>query len=209
MGFLDSLKSSVSSAATSAAGAAAREAFSGQNLAAQNPDGLAFARSERISLGEIPTSVAALARMDGADLRDPNKVVALTVAALCLYPIDKENSIAMLNFLKGPRPLSNYEIQFLADRFRGKDYLAASYLDGATPQNNYEPKMPLTVVVYETGHSKDQIDEGYLQLFLKSGGADSGRSVKLRHKPSTGQWFLWEYHILPDIRKPVAEDPWA
>ena len=33
--------------------------------------------------------------------------------------------------------------------------------------------------------------------------------IKLRKKPSTGQWFLNDIQCLADIRVPVEEDPWA
>lgn len=35
------------------------------------------------------------------------------------------------------------------------------------------------------------------------------RPLKLRNKPSTGQWFLWEQQLLTGIRIPVEADPWA
>ena len=36
------------------------------------------------------------------------------------------------------------------------------------------------------------------------------RPIKLRQKPSTGEWFLWEYSSpLSGIRTPAAQDPWA
>ena len=68
---------------------------------------------------------------------------------------------------------------------------------------------PYTVTVFENPYSRSQINEGYLTLHVNSGGADSPRQIKLRHKPSTGQWFLWEQFLLSDIRKPVSADPWA
>ena len=44
---------------------------------------------------------------------------------------------------------------------------------------------------------------------VESGGADSPRQIRLRTKPSTGEWFLWEQFILSDIRPPKSADPWA
>ena len=45
------------------------------------------------------------------------------------------------------------------------------------------------------------------RFYLKSGGADSPRPLKLRQKGD--QWFLWEYSsILSGVRIPAAEDPW-
>ena len=99
--------------------------------------------------------------------------------------------------------------QFIADRFRDKDYVPRSYFEGATPENNYEPAQPYTLKFFENPYSRDNFNEGYLTLHIKSGGADSARQVKLRTKPSTGQWFLWEQFLLADIRTPAAADPWA
>ncbi len=161
-----------------------------------------------IVIDRIPRTIEEFKTM-AADCKDPFKTVAHTVVALCMYPVNKDLSILMLNYLKGPKPLSTYEIQFLRDRFMGKEYLAASYFNGAVPENNYQPGQPMSINVYETPYSASQLNEGYLQLFVKSGGADSPRGVKLRQKPSTQQWFLWEYFLLPDIRKPVKNDDWA
>jgi len=118
-------------------------------------------------------------------------------------------AIKMLEFLSGPRGVSAYEKQFIADRFRDKDYVPRSYFAGATPDNNYEPSTPYTLNIFENPYSRDNFNEGYLTLHVNSGGADSARQIKLRTKPSTGEWFLWEQFLLADIRKPVEEDPWA
>ncbi len=175
----------------------------------QSNDGLNNASCVPIIIENIPSSIQEFKYMAGEEFDDPNKIVAFTVAALCIYPVNKDLCVEMLNFLKGPKPLSNYEIQFLRDRLRDKEYVPVSYLEGAVPENNYEPKQPFTIKVYKTNHSEDLMGEGYLQLFLKSGGADTARGVRLRKKESTGQWFLWEYFLLPDIRKPKREDPWS
>ena len=174
-----------------------------------NFDGLSGASKVSVNIGAMPASLDEFKTKDGADLKDANKVIALTILALCAYPVNKEMSIEMLNYLKGPTPLSPYDKQFLADRFSGKDYLAISFLKGATPENNYTPTEPYIVDVYKTSHSEDMIGEGYLQLFVKSGGADNARPIRLRKKPSTGEWFLWEYFVLSGIREPKSSDPWA
>ncbi len=180
-----------------------------KNSAQKNSDGLAHASSVSVVLNGIPNSLEELKSMDGADLKNENKVAALIVAALCVYSKNSELGIEMLNFLKGPKPLSNYDKQFLADRFRDKEYLATSYLEGATYENNYEPSMPLTVKVYKTSYSDDQLSDGYIKVYLKSGGADTARHLQLRKKDSTQEWFLWENFLLADIRKPKKEDEWA
>lgn len=42
----------------------------------------------------------------------------------------------MLDYLRGPRPMNGMDKQFIADRFRDKDYVPRSYFEGAT-SNNY------------------------------------------------------------------------
>ena len=163
----------------------------------------------KVALHQLPVSLAQLQAMPEGALKKPEHTAALTIAALCIYPIDQDAALEMLNYLQGPRGITPYDKQFLQDRFRDKDYVPRSYFAGANPQNNYEPTEPYTVTVFENPYSRSQLDEGYLTLYVCSGGADSPRQIKLRHKPSTGQWFLWEQFLLSDIRKPVSADPWA
>ena len=87
---------------------------------------------------KLPESLSELKALPEAKLDDPYKTAALTVVALCVYAADKNIGIEMLNFLKGPRPLSNMEIQFIDDRLRdGKTYVPFSYFKGAVPGNDY------------------------------------------------------------------------
>ena len=158
----------------------------------------------------LPQNADELRARPEAAMKDPFAVAALAITALCVYPKDKKASIEMLNALKGPAKLSPMDEQFIRDRFMDKDYVPRSYFKGAVPGNNYTPDVPYTIEVQESAHSRDQEKEGYLVLYLQSGGADSLRPLKLRTKPSTGEWFLWEFSgILASIRIPVAEDAWA
>lgn len=152
---------------------------------------------------KLPTTVAEI-----KPCNDPELVAAYAMAALAMYPLNPNESVAMLNLLRGPRPLSGFDQQFLKDCFRGKEYLIRSYFQGATPANNYAPSEPYTLVVETNPYT--YTSPGYANFKLYSGGADSPRDLKLRQKPSTGEWFLWEYGgILSGIRIPVAADPWA
>lgn len=152
---------------------------------------------------KIPTSVAEIKQV----VNDPFEMAALTSLVLCNYEANPTATIEMLNVLRGPRPLSPFEIQFLRDRLSGKGYKPFSYFMGATPANNYTPTVPYTITVSDNPYSYQE--DTYANLFVKSSGADSPRSIKMRLKPSTGQWFLWEYFTLSDIRIPVSQDPWA
>lgn len=159
--------------------------------------------SKKFTFTTLPTNVEELRSM--GDLKSPFETAALTILALVHYPKDKDSAIAMLNYLKGPQELSTYDLQFLRDRFANKEYIARSYLDGSSPENNYEPTQPYAVEVTDNPYSYAQ--EGYAKLFLKSSGADSPRPIVLRQKGD--QWFLWEQLLLAGIKVPKSEDPWA
>ncbi len=161
-----------------------------------------------VTLSSFPTTLDELKALPEASLNTPEAVVALTVAALNAYEKAPAESLAMLDFLRGPRPLSELEKQFLKERLGGgKAYIARSYLEGANPDNDYIGTIPYTV---HTKDSASQIaDEGYRKFDVFSGGADSPRPVTLRHKPSTDQWFLWDQILIVDIRIPKSQDPWA
>lgn len=163
-------------------------------------------KSVKITFGSLPETLESFTTLPQAKLDTPFATTALTVLAFCFYPENKDLSLQMLDFLRGPRPLSVMDKQFIADRFRDKDYVPRSYFEGATPNNNYLPSEPYSITVSENPYSYQ--NEGYATLYVTSGGADSPRSVQLR-LAKDGKWYLWEQYLLADIRKPESENPWA
>ena len=161
-----------------------------------------------VTFEQLPATVEELKALPEADLSQPHYTAALTVAALCAAAEDREAGYAMLDYLRGPRPLSPADKQHINDRFMdGRSYIPRSYFDGAVPDNDYTPTRPL--MLRFTKSAAPFAEENYLRLMIHSGGADSPRSVTLRQKPSTGQWFLWEQDLLAGIRQPKSSDPWA
>lgn len=164
-------------------------------------------QKETFTFAALPESLAQMQALPEAALDNPFKTAALTVCALCAYAADKEIGTQMLNWLRGPRPLSGQDISFLNDRFRdGKTYVPFSYFRGATPENDYTPAQPYTVTI-ETNPYSDA-NAGYKKLFVRSGGADNPREIVLRMK-GDGQWLLWDQALLVGIREPKSADPWA
>ena len=156
----------------------------------------------------LPKTLDEFKALPEATLSDPYAVAALSVLALTRFPEDREACFEMLSFLKGPDPLTTLEKSQIADRFTdGKDYKPLSFFEGAVPGNNYTPAQPYKVRVSSNPYSFQNKDWGV--LYMHSGGADNERPVRLRKKPSTGQWFLVEIQYLGDIRVPVAQDKWA
>ena len=164
-------------------------------------------KRETFTFAALPESLAEMQELPEADLGDPYKTAALTVCALCVYAADKDIGTEMLNWLRGPRPLSGVDISFLNDRFMGgKTYIPFSYFAGAVPGNDYTPSQPYKITV-ESNHIS-AAEQGYMKLFIPCGGADSPRPIKLRMR-GDGKWFLWEQYLLTDIRTPKSADPWA
>lgn len=163
--------------------------------------------SEKYIFKKIPSCVEELQVIPEAVLNSPYKTAALTMAVLCHYEQSPEATIMMLDYLKGPENVSEYEKQFIQERLRGKQYKVSSFFEGATPENGYQPTQPYSIVVNDNPYSYP--DENWVTLYVKSSGADTARGIRLRRKPSTGQWFLNEIQCLSDIRLPVEEDPWA
>ena len=189
MAFFDRLKNQDASAVTNSGKTAGRAG-----------------KTEKIVFDDLPENMEAFKALPQAALSTPFDTAALTVAALCLYPSDKELCCQMLDYLRGPRPMNGMDRQFIADRFRGKDYVPRSYFEGAAPNNDYMPAKPYTVTVKADPHSYDE--QGIAKLFIPSGGADDPRPVKLR-QAKDGKWYLWEQFLLTGIREPESSNPWA
>lgn len=163
--------------------------------------------SESFSFAKIPQTVDELRRLPEAVMDSPYKTTALTMVALCRYEQNPEEAIRMLDLLKGPDQISTYEKQFIQERLKGKEYKVRSFFAGATPENGYHPTVPYRISIEATPYSFDS--ENWATLYVTSSGSDNPRPIKLRKKPSTGQWFLNDIQCLADIRIPVEEDPWA
>lgn len=163
-------------------------------------------KTEKITFSALPDNLDSFKALPQAAMANPFDTAAMTVLALCFFPEDRELSYSMLDFLRGPRPLNGMEKQFIADRFRDKDYVPRSYFEGAVPGNGYAPVKPYSVTVSSNANSYPE--NGFAKLFISSGGADSPRSVQLR-LAKDGRWYLWEQFLLTGIRVPESENPWA
>ena len=67
------------------------------------------------------------------DLTKPENTCALFLLALNLYTKDKAAGEKAIDMLRGPRPMTGIDSQFIRDRLRDKKYLPLAYFDGATP----------------------------------------------------------------------------
>ena len=197
MGLFDKLKNAASAATGGLGGAAGNIAGAVQK---------ASNKTVEVQFPKLPETLEEFKALPQAQLTSAFDTAALTVVALCFYPKNKDLSLQMLGFLKGPQPVSQQEQSFLKDRFMDKDYVPRSYFSGASPSNDYTPAQPYVIKVSENPYSN--IGENMLKLFIASGGADSPRQVEVR-LAKDGKWYLWEQFLLSDIRQPESANPWA
>ena len=202
MALFDMFKSKAENAVKKSVNTAVTQGF---NKAASAVSNLGN-KKEKIVFRNLPSTFEEFTSLPQAALSTPFDTAAMTVLAFCYYPQNKDLALQMVNYLKGPRPLSGGDISFIADRFRDSDYVPRSYFEGSTPANDYTPAEPYTIVVSENPYSYQ--NEGYATLYITSGGADSPRSVQIR-KAKDGKWYLWEQFILVGIRQPESSNPWA
>ena len=202
MALFDMFKSKAENAIKKSVNSAVTQGFNKATSAVSNLGN----KKEKIVFSSLPSSFEEFASLPQAALSTPFETAAMTVLAFCYYPQNKDLALQMVNFLRGPRPLSGGDISFIADRFRDSDYVPRSYFEGSTPANDYTPAEPYTIIVSESPYSYQ--NEGYATLYITSGGADSPRSVQMR-KAKDGKWYLWEQFILVGIRQPESANPWA
>ena len=219
MGLLDkiasSLKEGVNNAISNGVGEAKSnlgEAMSSLTDKAKNGIKTAIANKEKtFKFDKLPTTLEEFQALPEAKLTDYFATAALAVLALNVCATNMEEGERILEFLNGPNDFSGQDRQFIKNQYMdGHNYIARSYFKGATPENNYTPKEPFVIEVTETPHSKDAFDQGYITLYLESGGADSLRPIVLRTKKSTGEWFVNDFRgVLVSVRKTKETDEWA
>lgn len=163
-------------------------------------------QQKTFTFAALPESLALMQALPEAALEDPFQTAALTVCALCAYAADKSIGTKMLNWLRGPRPLSPHDLSFLNDRFREGYHVPFSYFAGAVPENDYTPRQPFTLTIQEGPYAN--VNPGYKKLHIRSGGADSPREIVLR-QTAEGRWCLWDQFLMVSIRQPKSQNPWA
>ena len=160
--------------------------------------------TKSVEFSSLPVTMEQFTALPQAEMQSPYDTAAMFVVALNHYAQNKDESIAMINFLKGPAPLSPRDISLFKTQVT--DYLVRSYFAGATPQNDYAPSQPYAVVISDNVYS--YATSGSVKLFVQCGGADSPRPIEMR-QAKDGKWYLSGYSsLLVGIMKPESSNPW-
>lgn len=204
MALLDNLLNQATRALKSKA---VQEINSATNKASEKLSAALSEKREKFTFQTLPQSLEELKALKEAKLQTPYETAALAIVALCLFEKNQEASFECIEFLNGPNDVNAYTRQFISEHLKNKKYLPLSFFAGATPKNGYTPSAPYEITVFSNSYSFQE--ENWATIYVVSGGADNPRSIKLRKKPSTGEWFINEMQIFTDIRVPEEQDPWA
>ena len=161
----------------------------------------------QVTLTHLPDTAA---EFEALSRCAPEEVCACFLCALNLYIKDKDAGVAAMDLLRGPRPMTPYDAQFLRDRLRGKEYLPLAYFEGAAPENSYTPAQPYVLNVLPDPRPQD-MEPGYLRLFLRTAGADSHQAAAealYRGMVFVGVFQPLERHPHPRSAGPVDMMRW-
>ena len=73
----------------------------------------------QVTIQSIPASLQEFETL-AAGGKQPERICALFLCALALFDKDRDAGTAAMNLLRGPRPMTPYDAQFLRDRLRGR-----------------------------------------------------------------------------------------
>lgn len=152
--------------------------------------------SKVLTFDKLPANKEELLSLFPSVFMSPFDVAAATVAVLCHYDENTEETLSMLSFLRGNDDLNLFEKIFLKDRLKGKPEIPRAYFEGSCPENGYTPVVPYSIEVYATEHS--YIGDPLVKLFLHSYGTGIIGNVTLRSE--NGKWYLKKEDLLNAVR---------
>lgn len=146
----------------------------------------AMHKSKTFVFADYPKNADELKKMPELDFSSPLSTAAFAMLVLLEYDESPENTIEMLNVLKGPQPMNGMDVQFLRDRIKGRGYIPRSYFEGSSVKNDYTPNVPYKITVSEYAYTYQS--EGYAKVQVQSSGADSPRPIELRRRAINGSY---------------------
>lgn len=102
-----------------------------------------YGRKERImqvTLTHLPDTAA---EFEALSRRTPEEVCACFLCALNLYIKDKDAGVAAMDLLRGPRPMTPYDAQFLRDRCGARSICPWPTLRAQRRKTAIPPRSPM------------------------------------------------------------------
>ncbi len=176
-----------------------------------------------VKIENLPATADEFVAMRDRLAKTPEGGAAMFVVALLKYAEDQNVGTDFLtisidgkwlmddkNGYKGKSVLRLY-MQNLRERIVEKPYVARSYVQGTSPENEYVlPDYPITIKVFDQTVDAD-INKanaekgGAVKYFVHSTGADSPRPIQLK-KNNRGLWKAYDWgSLLLGVRPPVKK----
>lgn len=174
--------------------------------------------TSQMTIPAIPASVDDFVSWRDSVATTPEGGAAVFVMALLKYSEDQKLGQHFLTVAidaqwltnkadgyKGKAPLPRY-LQALKERIAGRPYVARSYLQGTSPENNYSAQFPATLKILEqsrdqASNARNRNGSGSVKLFVYSSGADSPRPIELRRNDK-GLWKAYNWSSLESGVRP-------
>lgn len=105
-----------------------------------------------------------------------------------------------VEFREGDDWRGRASVRTFRDRLQSHPHVFRSYFVGATPENDYQPALPLRLDVVS---SSDAGEQGH-RVTVRSGGADSPRPVYLKKSRQDGLYYVSSFaNTYVDVRRPL------
>ena len=158
--------------------------------------------------------IDSLGELKQVDRTSPFNVVGAFINILNTYDLsDDSKFMELFKYLVGEfqnvTPIMRQNIKDRMSQNNKAHFIGNSYFIGATPGNDYKPSVPFEIEITKDENTK--LEDGFVRLFLKSGGADNLRPIIVR-LAKDGNYYVWSdsfMGLLAVIRTPESLNPWA
>lgn len=173
---------------------------------------------ESVRFDRLPMTIEDFLVLRESHGQDPSGATALFVAALIRYSQNQADGLPMLvsilvndNTLMqtaaANRGYRGFDLtantRFLIDRILPAPWIALSYVQGTSPQQQYRlPEAPYHFRLSRNPYSQISPDE--VRIFIESSGADSPRPLRLKRN-AAGLWKVAEFSsLVVGVRQPAT-----
>ena len=166
-----------------------------------------MAQLDPIKIDSLPESVDEFVELRDRVATVPQGGAAMMVVALFAYVKDEmlgRQCLAVAasreRLEEGPKGYKGWQLRasdvwLLHTQIKGKEYVLRSYIEGTSPENDYElPESPYTFTFTDNPHSGDP-ERGSFKVFVDSSGASSPRPVTVKRNDK-GIWKAYEWSTL-------------
>ena len=171
---------------------------------------------EKITINSMPSTIEEFVQLRDQIAQKPEGGAAIFLLAMkifveneqlgrqCLVVAADRNSLQEGNDYKGYSLLRS-QMSLLSSQLSKNPKIPNSYIEGATPENNYSVSLPFVYTFSRQKYSGDE-SEGVIKIFVKCYGADTDRPIQLRRN-NRGLWKATNWSsVIVGVKSPPVDD---